>query len=380
MKVQEYLKEYGLQKLQEEFSIVVGDYEDRVTLNYNQIDSPKFNPVCDECRALILRKGTWEVLARSFNRFYNVGECIRDKNFPISEAIIQEKIDGSLLSLYHDGDKWCVATRKMAFAEGTLPIGITFKQLFDKAIENTKVMDVLTSSTNAPYFTWVFEITSPENRVVTPYNERSVTLIGARHLQTQKEMSSNDLNDFAKVMQVRRPKTFECDSINELQKKAEELNAMDEGFVLVVEQDGSHWRMKCKNPKYVAIAHMRENGGISPKRIMTLVLANEQAEYLSYFGEDKKYFDFCEDVYNESLNRINSIIKDHMDIVEQKEFALTIMPLTKYGHEKGVIFNARKGIPVSQTLKEMGGKKISDAMGLKHKFAKEFGFDEEDEG
>ena len=379
MKVQEYLREHGLQKLQDEFSIVVTDYPDRVVLNYNQIDSPRFHPICEECRALILRKDTWEVMARSFDRFYNVGESIRDKDFPISKAIIQEKIDGSLLSIYNNGDKWCVSTRKMAFAEGTLPIGITFRQLFDKAIENTKVMDVLNSYTNALYFTWVFEITSPENRVVTPYKERSVALIGARHLQTLKEMSSNDLDDFAKVMQVRRPKTFECNSIAELQKKAEELNIMDEGFVLVVEQDGSHWRLKCKNPKYVAIAHMRENGNISPKRIMSLILTNEHPEYLSYFPEDKPYFDFTEEIYQESLNRIKAIANEHMGIKDQKEFALTIMPLTKYAYEKGVLFTARKGTPIEETLRNMEGKKVSEALGLRDKFAKKFGLKDEDD-
>jgi len=229
MKTQEYLKKYGLKKLQDEFSIIVTDYPDRVVLNYNQIESPRFNTICDECRALILRKNTWDVMARSFDRFYNVGEFIRNKDFPVLKAIVQEKIDGSLLSVYHDGEKWCVSTRKMAFAEGTLPIGITFKQLFDKAIYNTKVMDVLNSYTNALYFTWIFEITSPENRVVTPYNERSVALIGARHLQTQEEMSSNDLNDFSEVMKVRRPKTFECNSIENLQRKAEHIMACLEG-------------------------------------------------------------------------------------------------------------------------------------------------------
>jgi hypothetical protein len=332
-------------------------------------------------------------MARSFDRFYNVGEYIKDKDFPISKSIIQEKIDGSLLSTYHDGDKWCVSTRKMAFAEGTLPIGITFRQLFDKTIENTKVMDVLNSYTNALYFTWVFEITSPENRVVTPYNERSVALIGARHLQTLKEMSSNDLDDFAKVMQVRRPKTFECNSIAELQKKAEELNIMDEGFVLVVEQDGSHWRLKCKNPKYVAIAHMRDNGNISPKRIMSLILTNEHPEYLSYFPEDKEYFDFCERIFAQSAIRMKAIAVENMPIKDQKEFALSIMSKTEYPYENGVIFQTRKRVMalggeldydkivevIGDIVRNMEGKKVSEALGLRDKFAKKFGLKDEDD-
>ena len=94
MNVQKYLKEYGLDKLVEEFSIIVTDYPDRVVLNYNQIDSPRFHPVVDECRALILRKGTWEVMARSFDRFYNVGEGEAWKDFDFSYARFDEKLDG----------------------------------------------------------------------------------------------------------------------------------------------------------------------------------------------------------------------------------------------------------------------------------------------
>jgi len=78
MQVQKYLKEHGLEKLKSEFSIVVTDYPDFVVLNYNQITSPRFNPIVDECRALILEKGTWKVLCRSFDRFYNWQESVSD--------------------------------------------------------------------------------------------------------------------------------------------------------------------------------------------------------------------------------------------------------------------------------------------------------------
>ena len=76
MKVIEYIKQHGLESLNTDFGIKINEYDDIVVLNYNQIESPKFHPICDECRALILEKGTWKVLARSFTRFFNVGEGI----------------------------------------------------------------------------------------------------------------------------------------------------------------------------------------------------------------------------------------------------------------------------------------------------------------
>lgn len=392
MEVQKYLAEHTLEELTEEFGIMVTDYPDRVVLNYNQIDSPRFNPICDECRALILHKGTWVVMSRAFDRFYNVGEGNNqeweDINFN-HEGRFEEKRDGSLLSVYWDGHQWCVATRKMAFAEGTMACGITFRQLFDKAASKTKLMEWLNNKDQSfgtpgcPNWghTFIFEITAPENRVVTPYSATKLTLIGVRHNKTGNELDVHGLNMVSNYIGVDRPVQYPFWSMDEAVEGANKLEIMEEGFVIIVcKKEGSHYRVKCKNPKFVAIAHMRDNGNVSPKRIMTLVIANEQHEYLRYFPEDKHYFDFCEEVYNESLERIREIIKEHMHIEDQKEFALTIMPLVKLSYEKGVIFGARKGKSIEDKILEMGGKKIAQGLGLKEKFVKKFGIEEEEEG
>ena len=386
MKVQDYLRANGLEKLQEEFSIVVTDYPDRIVLNYDQIKSPRFQPICDECRALILRKSSYAVLSRAFDRFYNVGEGTGWQDFPVYKARFDEKLDGSLLSVYNDDNEWCVSTRKMAFAEGTTNLGSTFRQVFDRAEEKTKLFEVLehhqkhdSSPISVADYTWIFELTSPETRIVTPYEETSITLIGARIKESGFEIKGEDLDAWAKEFECKRPKAYQFHSLDQVTEAAGKLDVMEEGFVLVVEREGSFWRLKCKNEKFVAIAHMRDNGGISPKRIMTLLINNEKAEYLSYFPEDEKYFNFLEDIYQESVDRIKKIYKDAKSIEEQKEFALTIIPQTKYSHERGVLFNMRKGEDLYKILKNMGGKRISLALGLREKFKREFGVENEDE-
>jgi len=380
MKIQEYLQSHTLAQLQEEFKIIVTDYPDRVVLNYNQIESPTQHPLCDECRALILRKDTWEVLARSFSRFYNVGEDKRTSEFPVTKARIEEKLDGSLMSVYHDGEKWCVSTRKMAYAEGTTAIGKSFAQLFKEASDKTSLYVTLNEIESLKWATWVFELTAPENRIVTPYSESSITLIGARDNKTGNEYTGEYLDSIAKIMHVKRPKSFVFNSLQEAIEKVKTLNMMDEGFVLTYEGDcGSFWRLKCKNEKYLAIAHMRDNGSISPKRIMTLILNGERTEYLNYFPEDTKYFNFVQDIWDESLNRIKSIWGQNCSIINQKEFALAIIPLTCYDYEKGILFELKKGRnSLSDILGKLDGKKMSNNLGLKQKFKKEFGIEEEE--
>jgi hypothetical protein len=403
MEVQKFLQTYGLEELQKQFAIGVTDYPDRVVLNYNQIDSPRFNPIVDECRALILRKGTWEVMARSFDRFYNLGEgCdpkdgldmqripnpgikrtptpndIFVKRFNIAKAVIQEKLDGSLMSFYWDGEKWCVSTRKLAFAEGQTNLGRTFAEVFWDAASKTQLPNKIKTSLGLDLreFTLVFELTGPENRVVTPYSENKITLIGGRsnsELSFYRELSMTELDNLADVLDVGRPKPYTVDSYEKLLILVDSFPTMDEGVVLLIEaENGSHWRIKCKNPKYVAVAHLRENGGLSPKNVLSLVMSGEHYEYLKYFPEDKKYFDFVEVIYAEVKQRIVAIYAECKDIKEQKDFALTMMPKTKFSFEKGIIFSMRKGGDMEQLLREFGAKKLSQGLNLKQKFIDEF--------
>lgn len=96
MLVIDFIKEHGLEKLQEELHIVVSDYPDRVVLNYSQIASPKLDPIVRECRALILRKSDWSIMSRSFDRFFNYGEDQNSDSFDITKATCAEKMDGCL--------------------------------------------------------------------------------------------------------------------------------------------------------------------------------------------------------------------------------------------------------------------------------------------
>lgn len=106
MKVLDYLNKYGLEKLVEEFSIKVSideRFPDLRVLNYNQIDSPKNHPIVRECRSLVVKEesdsGTYSVVSRAFNRFFNQGE--NDVTFKLEDLTIYEKVDGSLISVFY---------------------------------------------------------------------------------------------------------------------------------------------------------------------------------------------------------------------------------------------------------------------------------------
>jgi len=329
MLIQEYLKDNTLEDLENEFGIKNRLYDDRVVLNYSQIDSPKNDPIVRECRGLILSIPDFKILSRTFDRFYNYGEDQESKNFDILNSYIDEKVDGSLCPVYHDGEKWQVATRGTAYAEGEVnKSNKTFREIFIKTIggdPNDIFHDV-----NKDY-TIIFELVSPESRVVKPYQEACVYLIEIRNKKTGdfigvEESFNWDMPDCVKW---KYPEQFGFKTWDNIFHSMEKLSAMDEGYVAICKNtpanhNSNKWRLKVKNPSYLAIANLRLNGLINEKRIILLVLMNDQAEYLQYFPEDQKEFDPYIKAYQDMKNEIYDLWFKYKDIENQKEFALSI--------------------------------------------------------
>ena len=407
LNVQKYLIENGIEKLKSEFKIKVNDYSDRIVLNYDQIESPRFHPIVDECRAIILKKSDFSILSHIFVRFYNLMEGVQVGNsgeinkirvssfgepkietVDILNARIESKIDGSLISVYHDGHKWCIASRSMAFAEGQGNFGRSFDEIFRSTEEYKDVMNYLNSLYLYKAYTWGFELTSPENRVVTPFSNYNVVLIGARNNITGDEVNGEHLDFHAKEMKVKRPERYQVKSFQEMLDLVNAKPWMDEGVVLVIEKPtGSFMRIKCKNPKFVAIANMRENGNISPKNILFIIMKGEKEEILKYFPEDEKYFLFVEDYYNSIISKIEQLYEENKNASDQKTFALSILSKTKNSFESGALFKMKSGMKLQDYIKNMGtgskldgnadkekllAKKICNAINLKEHFVKNF--------
>lgn len=334
LKTVEYLKTCIYKDLKSEFGIKVKEYDDRVVLNYSQIDSPKYHPIVKECRALILSKPDHRVLSRAFDRFFNYNEDPNRKKFNINKAIVDEKIDGSLMSVYHDGQKWQVASRGTAFAEGEVPEGNgrTFRDVFIEAL-NGDPNDVFKKIDKD--LVMIFELVSPETRIVKPYENSEVYLLEVRNRVTGLFHGRPTVYywDIPYGTKWKYPRTYEFKTWDDCLKASKELPAMDEGYVAIDDK----WRIKVKNPSYLAIAHLKNNGVMSEKRIILLVLENDHEEYLGYFPEDQKNFDPYIEAYENMILDIHKHWKQYKDIEEQKEFASAV----KDCHAKHILFGMR---------------------------------------
>jgi T4 RnlA family RNA ligase len=345
MHVLEYLKEHSLEQLTMEHEIIISYYTDRIVLNYNQLGHHKFSPIVKECRGLILTLPDYRILCRPFDRFFNYNEDPQNKNFPMERALCFEKVDGSLINVYHDGEKWCASTRKMAFAEGPTRMGHTFLWVFEKALGQS-INEMFQHVDFNKNLTYSFELVSPETRVVKTYAETAAYLLNIRQCETGQDLANDEIEAFSEFLKIKRPKMYYFNSFENIFKDIGELPAMDEGYVAYVPE--LNWRIKIKNPSYLAIAHLRQGDILSTKRIIQLVFSGDYGEYLQYFEEDRELFQPYINAFNTMVDYVNTLWEKTKHIVDRKSFALVIK-----GKAQGLLFGLKDGKNFSEILDSM---------------------------
>jgi len=283
--VTKMLRAEGLEAL-DQYSITAKEYPTFYILNYSQIDSPKTHSVVRECRGLILDKEDYSPLAQGFERFFNHGEC-GDYPTPnhFTGAVAWEKIDGTCVTVWHNPytDEWQASTRKMGYAEGCVgDTDLTFLDLFERALGDTVQNTFQRYPTD---HTFVFELVSPESRVTKQYPEAKVYLINLR--KGGQELTPEYLQLWATTAPFTLPKVYPLYNVQQCLEAVKHMPEQDEGVV-------AHWpsgyRVKIKNPAHVALAHLRNNGALTDKRILDIIDTGETPEYLAHFPEDSLRF------------------------------------------------------------------------------------------
>ena len=355
--IKKYLNYKSLTDLNTEFGISSNEFNNLIVLNYSQIDSPKTDPLVRLCRGIIIEKNTYNIVHYPFYRFYNFEEVIEErKKFNWDKAVATQKIDGSLWGVFNYNEEWYISSRSQIGGFNKTNFGeITFGDIFDKAIYPFSRDEFFAClDTNLDY---TFELVSPYNQIVTPYNDCNIYLIGLRDKSNDfKEISlieAKNIEHIAALINaeiIKMPKIIPLVDENgkfrgfeEMKQLAETGNATDEGFVVVDwssydNEMGAFPRVKVKNSSYVALHHLRgtvENGSLNYANILNIIFKNEQAEVLTTFPAfenifsevEKKFNNFLQD-FNKNFNEIKNFFEIpaearlNKDI--KKEFAMKI--------------------------------------------------------
>ncbi len=207
-------------------------------------------------RGLILDLAARRVVATPFPKFFNAGEgghAIPDLPFETFE-----KLDGSLIIIFHHAGQWLTAT-KGAFES-------------DQAKWARARLDGADLSSLVPGTTYLAEATYPENRIVVHYDEPALVLLAA-YAEDGVELDFDAIQETAARLGWRAAERHAFGSVAELMAHASELPRTREGFVM---RFVSGLRLKVKGSEYRRIHALI--AGVTPLALWEAIAAGDDVE------------------------------------------------------------------------------------------------------
>lgn len=340
---------------------------DYILLKYDQINSDFSNPIVKECRGIILRKNDWKIVCYPFNKFFNYGEGHSD-TIDFATARVLEKVDGSIMKMWHDGIEWVISTNgKIDSTDVTCAIGKSFKELFIESLKNqldndeTKYNEFFQTLNEHKNFTYIFEMVHPLTRLVIEYDKPDIRHIGTRNNDTYEELDIN--------IGIQKPIEYKFNSFEDVVNMSRILPYSEEGYVVV---DANWNRVKVKSPAYLAVHHLENNGVLSARRVMDIILNGEQSEVLANFPEFTDYFNVASEVFYNFKSELQKNIDDfrNMTFETKKDFAMVVSK-TQFPSFFFQVYDGKYTYDdLSKYLHEYGGEKIAKILKIKDKLLK----------
>ena len=265
-----------------------------------------------EARGIILDLDTLDVVCWPFRKFGNYQESYVDE-IDWSSARVQEKIDGSIIKLYFWNGEWRWATNNTIFAE-TCRISSSSKSFYDLITSAVNYTAIDYTKLNTQY-TYIFELVSPENRIVIEYPSTKLYHLGTRDNVTGEEYDID--------IGVEKTKTYPITTFDECLEAITKLNvSLDdiahEGFVVV---DKNYHRIKVKTSEYFDVHRKINNHILTQKRCLEYILNEPEtvATLKATFPEYSHMFMY----YEYKLVELKNVLRASIVKVQaiQEEFA-----------------------------------------------------------
>ena len=250
------------------YFIKVKEDDDYILLQYSQLDSDFSNEMVQQARGIILRldtnsKSEWVCVCRPFNKFHNIQE---DLASPIdwATASVQEKIDGPLMKVWYDLGEWHLSTNGCvdAFKAMIGDTDVSFGDIFLRAAGVRSVNEF--AARFNPDYTYLFELTSPETRLVISYDD-GVYFLAKKETSTGKETktAANEMPP-----SVKYPHLYPIDEPDSAIKAAAAMTQDEEGFVVVDEKLN---RVKIKSLAWLEAHRAYNNGCVSTRTLIDFI-------------------------------------------------------------------------------------------------------------
>lgn len=207
-----------------------------------------WDPVTMAARGLVFDAVTGRLVALPFPKFFNLGERpeTQPHALPAEPLMVMEKLDGSLVILFHDGQRWRTCTKGSFSSE--------------QAVWGWKWIQGNIGEGRLDAFrglTLLFEAIAPRGTfsdpLVVDYGDTSeMVLLAAFDVERRAELKPHLVDAIATTIGVRRPQLYSFASVSEVVRSAERLGIDMEGYVLLFLESG--YRVKVKGAAYLQAA------------------------------------------------------------------------------------------------------------------------------
>jgi hypothetical protein len=240
-------------------------------------------------------------------------------NYPISDCLVEEFVEGTMINYFFDEDRWIPATRTIVGAENTFDSDKSFATMFQECLAQYAV-------TLNPSYTYSFVMQHPENYIITPVSQPSLCLVAVYTLQEGKAYELPAANHGFPV-----PLRYSVSSYEEAERLAQ--NVPGKGLVLKCNGE----RMKFKRAEYYRLEDLKGN---VPFSYHYLFIRNTplSIEYLSNFPT---YISRANATEQEIHRMVHLLYEQYVSCYIKHENRLVTYPTKKYLYELHQIYLTR---------------------------------------
>jgi T4 RnlA family RNA ligase len=240
------------------------------------------------------------------------------------------KMDGSLISTYIHNNQLYLKSKGSLFSSQALDA----MKFLDKD-ENAQLKNELETLTKSG-FTVNLEYTSPENRVVIPYQTEELTVLSARRHEDGKNFFATKLIELLDKLEMTATK---AEMVHYVNLHNEEINQLEfveavraeqegEGYVVeIVLPDGNSYLTKIKNIRYIALHHTKDSVD-SPKHLFEAVIEEATDDLRAMFADDPYVLNKVEEmerhvqpIFNNIIKTVETFVAENKDLI-RKDYAI----------------------------------------------------------
>lgn len=231
-----------------------------------------------EARGAIIKyiDGKPKFVCHPFDKFFNYTEPQADF-IDWTTATVTEKIDGSMIQLWYDDGQWHMSTSGNIDAFRTFTNGISFGQLFTRALK-IPLMNLYEQLDRG--YTHLFELTTPENKVVMPYSD-AVWYLTSFNNETHSETVFSPVGVFY-------PHRYDLNNLEDVVKCVQQFGEDQEGVVVC---DAKSHRIKVKGATWISLSHSLQKGTLTVRNIVNAWKDGTLDDLISLFPNDKEKVD-----------------------------------------------------------------------------------------